>query len=172
MRRQSGLTLLELIVALVVIGVLLSLAAPAWWGMVERNRITTQVNEFITAATLARSEATRRGNDVLLCASRTATQPRECDGEDWTDGWIVKEDGADEPIRVWDAPAGQPDMEVTDGDTTVSFQRNGRADGRLRIIYRGSDAGGQQVDVFCREIVINSSGRARVNAEWTGESPC
>ncbi len=64
--RNKGFTLVELLVAITIIAVSLSLALPGFQGMVARNRISTQVNDFLTAINLARSEAMRRGSFVSI----------------------------------------------------------------------------------------------------------
>ncbi|MBT4494553.1 MAG: prepilin-type N-terminal cleavage/methylation domain-containing protein [Gammaproteobacteria bacterium] len=65
-RRIAGFTLIELMIAIVVIGIAMTLAVPSFNGMVQRNRMATQVNDFLLAINLARSEAMRRGSPVTI----------------------------------------------------------------------------------------------------------
>lgn len=177
MRKSLGLTLLELLIVLAVLAILATMVGPAWNSVVERNRITTHANAFVTAATLARSEATRDRETVLLCASRMGSNPRTCDGNTWSEGWIViseeARDDGDDPIRVWDAPAGDPLFDIQDGSTEVAFSANGRVDDDLDILLRMGNTDGDVEDTrHCRQLVINASGQARANSEWRGENPC
>lgn len=177
MQKSLGLTLLELLIVLAVLALLVTMMGPAWNAFVERNRITTQANGFVTAATLARSEATRQREPVVLCASQTTTNPRTCDGDEWADGWIVITESAlddgEDPVRVWDAPAGDPLFDIQDGDIEVTFSPNGRVDNDLDILLRlGNTDGDVEDSRHCRQLVINASGQARANAEWRGENPC
>jgi type IV fimbrial biogenesis protein FimT len=66
MNRAAGFTLIELLIVIVVIGISLSLAVPSFQGMVARNTMATQVNDFLLAINLARSEAMRRGSQVTI----------------------------------------------------------------------------------------------------------
>jgi prepilin-type N-terminal cleavage/methylation domain-containing protein len=66
MKSQSGFTLLELLAVIMVIGISLAIAVPSYQGMVARNGIATQVNGYLLAINLARSEAMRRGSPVSI----------------------------------------------------------------------------------------------------------
>lgn len=67
----AGFTLVEFIIALAILAITLSLAAPAFRTAIRDGRMTTQVNTFIGLLNMARSEAVRRGVPVTLCRSRT-----------------------------------------------------------------------------------------------------
>jgi type IV fimbrial biogenesis protein FimU len=67
MRRLSlGFTLVELLVTLVVVGILASLAAPAFDGVFERARADTDTGDLVRALNLARLEAINRGASVYV----------------------------------------------------------------------------------------------------------
>jgi type IV fimbrial biogenesis protein FimT len=52
--------------------------------------VTAQTNDLVTAIQLARSEALKRGANMVVCASDTQTT---CTGKDtWSSGWIVFSD--------------------------------------------------------------------------------
>src|SRR5690606_31096409 len=88
-----GFTLLELMVAITVLGVLLGIGVPAFNDMIRNNRVAAQANEFTTALSLARSEAARRGMPVAVCASNAAQNA--CAGDDvdnWGNGWLIFSD--------------------------------------------------------------------------------
>jgi type IV fimbrial biogenesis protein FimT len=109
--RIKGYTLVELFVAIAVLGILLTLAIPVYQNFVANNRATTQVNQLVAAINLARSEAVKRHNTVILCAS---SDGKNC-GKQWRDGWLIfvdkqssgQVDSGDEVLRVYQAlPAG------------------------------------------------------------------
>ena len=78
-KKASGFTLLELMIAISVAGVLMALAVPSFKDMIRNTRLTTYTNELVTALNLARSEAIKRGQQVVV--SKT--------GANWENGWQV-----------------------------------------------------------------------------------
>jgi|GEM_PF-405694 len=86
---QGAFTLLELLVALAVLGILTAIAAPSFADAVAESRL--KGIERTLAATLrgARSEADVRRSRVVVCARATDAT---C-GDDWTEGWLVFADG-------------------------------------------------------------------------------
>jgi type IV fimbrial biogenesis protein FimT len=62
----SGFTLLELIVAISIAGVLMAVAIPSFRDMIRNSRLTAYTNEFVTALNLARNEAVKRGVSVSV----------------------------------------------------------------------------------------------------------
>lgn len=81
---QRGLTLIELLVTLAIAGVLLGMAAPSFTEFIAQRSLTTAANDFVLAATLARSESVRRGQSVSLQASDAGDSDDE-----WGQGWCV-----------------------------------------------------------------------------------
>lgn len=65
---SSGFTLVELVITLALAAIILSAAAPSFRDLVQNNRITAQVNEFVTALNVARSEAIKRGVTLRVSA--------------------------------------------------------------------------------------------------------
>jgi type IV fimbrial biogenesis protein FimT len=63
---QSGFTVIELMTVVVIAGVLLALALPAFNDMLERRRAEGQANELVTDLAYAKSEAVQRNRNVLL----------------------------------------------------------------------------------------------------------
>lgn len=91
MRKESGITLLELLIALAVASVLLSAGVPGFRNVILDNRLVSQANEFVTAVNLARSSAVRYQRNATVCASANfdAAVPTCAAGTDWSTGWIV-----------------------------------------------------------------------------------
>ena len=78
-RQQSGFTLVELIIVLFIVILLVAWGVPAYRDFKLRQDMTSSANEMIYSFTLARAEAIRRGNNVLVTAT----------GADWASGWQV-----------------------------------------------------------------------------------
>ncbi|MFB3089631.1 MAG: GspH/FimT family pseudopilin [Acidiferrobacterales bacterium] len=85
-RSDTGFTLIDLIVALVVAGVLLTIAVPSMHDFIQDSRITTNTNEIVLSLSLARTQAVTRHTTVSLCASDDGI---DCTATDWELGWIV-----------------------------------------------------------------------------------
>ena len=86
MRRQSGFTLIELMTAIAVTGLLLSMAVPALDLFVSNARQTSAINDFVSSMHIARSTAITTNTRVTLCPSANGVT---CENIDWDRGWIV-----------------------------------------------------------------------------------
>jgi type IV fimbrial biogenesis protein FimT len=159
---MRGLTFVELMITLAVAAILLFVAVPNFQVTIQNNRITTQANSLVTAANMARAEAVRRSQDVVLCSS---TDGQSCNGgTDWARGWIIRVAGNGEVLREWGRLAGQPSMSSSNGHSQVAFQRDGTAGfsaGDFELVLRSTRCMGDQV----RRIEILRSGRTRVERE-------
>jgi type IV fimbrial biogenesis protein FimT len=85
-RRIKGLTLIEMMVALAIIGLLSVIGVGSFTELLTSNRISTQANDFFAAVSVARSEAVRRGAPV--CMKKVSATSKE-----WTKGWTIFVDG-------------------------------------------------------------------------------
>lgn len=106
---QGGLTLVELVVALAVLSVLLSVAVPSYTRMSAQNHLATSVNLLIAAIAAARQTAVARNAPVTFCAGDAE---RGCDGDWSAHRWLVfvdrDRDGrvdAGEELRIAEALA-------------------------------------------------------------------
>jgi len=106
MNKETGFTVIELMVTLAVAVVLVTMAVPAFNTFMQNNRITAQANDLLTALNASRDEALKRRATVTICSSSDGST---CSGN-WHDGWIVFTDdnadsivdvGTDEVLRVW-----------------------------------------------------------------------
>lgn len=113
----GGFTLLELMVTVSVLAILVVVAVPNFFNLVQNNRATAHANDLVTALNVARSEAIRRGRPVALCP-RAASGAVSCGATSWAQGWAVVADGtaggtatpvpAGAPIQVWGPLTGTP----------------------------------------------------------------
>ncbi|MFZ9037304.1 MAG: GspH/FimT family pseudopilin [Gammaproteobacteria bacterium] len=89
MKKNSGFTLLELLVLLAVVAILVAVGTPTMSEFIKNNRLTTQINTLVGDLAYARSEAVTRNLPVVVCASNNQTS---CSSANWADGWIVFSD--------------------------------------------------------------------------------
>ncbi|MBP7370617.1 MAG: GspH/FimT family pseudopilin, partial [Arenimonas sp.] len=66
---QKGFNLIELIVALSVLSILVTLSIPSFTSLFNSNRLTANANEMLSTIQLARMEAVRRNARVVVCRS-------------------------------------------------------------------------------------------------------
>ena len=76
-----GMTFIELLIGLVIIGMGMTIAIPSFQSMLARNTMSTQVNEFMLTLLRARSEASKTGTTVSILGESAAT--------DFSAGWCV-----------------------------------------------------------------------------------
>lgn len=85
---QQGFTLIELMVAIVIVAIIFSIGVPSFDDVMKRNSVESLQMKLASAVTSARSEAASRNTLVSMCASNNAAS---CAGG-WSDGWITFED--------------------------------------------------------------------------------
>lgn len=128
-RKSAGVSLVELMVVLVLAGILLGAAAPAYQDVMRRQQLRVAVNDLVAAIDLTRSHAIARGGPVML-------GPLEGSGTDWVQGWVIFVD--DNGNRRPDA--GEPRLfqhgPLPEGMTLVSAFSSGATP--LYLAYNGA----------------------------------
>jgi len=66
-RVLKGFTLIELMVTIAIAAILMSLAAPSFRDLLVSNRLTSDVNTYVSLINYARSEAITRNQSVVVC---------------------------------------------------------------------------------------------------------
>lgn len=152
MRRQHGLTLIELLVALTILAILVGVAFPGFQGMMARNNLATSANSLVLAINLARSEAVRISDTVNL----TAVDPSDGDNE-WGPGWQVAPPGGP-LIRDFAGVPGGLTLNSNETGTTVQFDGRGALRGFADYEFFMCTDGGDG-----RRILVRATGRASVD---------
>ncbi|WP_100643303.1 GspH/FimT family pseudopilin [Alteromonas facilis] len=67
MNRQSGVTLVEMMISLAIVAILLTTVAPNVQGMLIQNRIVSEINELSGIIQFARHTAIEEQSDTVLC---------------------------------------------------------------------------------------------------------
>ncbi len=97
--RQSGLTLIELMVTISIAAIVLTLSVPGFQSVSAKMQRSAAVTSVTGSIYYARSEAMKRGVVLTLCASDGGTDCRSGSPPDWNAGWILFED-ADQDRQV------------------------------------------------------------------------
>lgn len=164
-KRQSGLTVIELMIALALIAVIMTTAIPAFGRFIQENRMTAKANELLGHLQFARHEAVHRNMYVAACPS---TDGENCTGGNrWDDGWIVYVD-ADNSRQPTDPEdilrVVGPDEQLlmhSAGRYRVRFQGHGGAYG-TNLTIRVCDIEG---DARPRAVIVSNPGRIRATRE-------
>lgn len=159
--KQTGFTLIELMVTIAVLAILLSIGIPSYQNMVLNNRIVAQANQVVTALNYARSEAVKRAASATVCSTNGGAA---CAGStNWSTGWMVfadangngTVDGGETVLRVW--PALNAGNTLNTGDRQrITFNATGFATG-FDGVFRLCDKRGA---AEARAISINAMGRS------------
>ncbi len=88
-RTQSGFTLYELLITVLIVGVVLSYGIPNMLQFNQNGRMTATANDLHAAFHLARSESSRAKTNITVCPSANATAPGANCGGTWNQGFIV-----------------------------------------------------------------------------------
>lgn len=118
--KHAGFTLIELMMALAIAAIILTQAVPSFTRMIKNNRMTTQVNQFVVALNLARSEAVKRGVNIDVIATNAVA------GNEWGAGWRVEISGG-AVLRTFPALHEASTLDSTNDLLTIQYQPSGRA---------------------------------------------
>lgn len=130
---QSGFTLYELLVTVMVMGIILSIGVPNFLEFTRNNRMAAASNDLLSALTLARTEAVKRKQPVTVCASLNAQAAAPACGGTLADGWVVfaDEDGdiqidaGEDVIRSAGPMPGGINLQTNAGANYFSFAATG-----------------------------------------------
>ena len=152
-----GFTLIELLVTMLVAGILVALAVPAFNNFVLNDRDIGQANSLVSSLNYARSESIKQNiaGGVTVCPSVNATT---CAGSAWSQGWIVI-NGTGTVLSAVPALAGGNTLTATGSPAGVTFASTGLPSGQL--IIRICDTRGA---AFARDVEVNAAGRVAGSA--------
>jgi len=172
MDRHRGHTLPELVFTMAIAIGLLGWGVPAFRDLQLNAARTREVNQFIKAVYLARSEAIKRNGVVSLCPSLDG-QWCAPSGTPWQRGWMTfvnsdrdspaVRDADEDLLRVyapWDKGA------VNANRATLSFRPFGQMGVTATLTFcdqRGSKA--------ARAVIISQTGRPRVSDRSASNTP-
>ena len=139
LNRQAGMSLIELMIGIVVLGILLALGAPTFSRWTQSSQIRNSAEAIHNGLMLARAEAVRRNTTVRFQFVTTTTSA--CALSDTGANWVVS----------LDSPAGACDAAPSDNVAPRIVQVRSAAEGSRNAAV---DAGGVSL------ITFNGTGQA------------
>ena len=134
-RSNTGTTLMELMVALTILGIVLSVVVPGLEHISANTKVYSEARMLLSAVYLARGEAIKRNLPVTLCSTdATKTGDTACGGS-YASGWMVFLN----PARAHQ-PARQADILSVHDSTREDLEVFNRAGTRVaneKITYYG-----------------------------------
>jgi len=152
---QRGLTLIEAMITLAIAAILLTWAVPSLQDFITRNRMSTEVNNFVAALYVARSESVKRLQNISLCPSTT---PPNCVSDStWHQGWILFSNVNGTNVVIQQNPALPGDrFRITSNRNVITFNPSGQSGTNDTFTF--CDTGGI---ANTRRVVLSPEGRVR-----------
>jgi type IV fimbrial biogenesis protein FimT len=86
-RHEFGVTLIELMFAIAILAILVTVAVPSFRDASLTSRLSSISNDLLASIQVARSESIKSNSVTTLCTSDDGTT---CAGSgDWEQGWII-----------------------------------------------------------------------------------
>lgn len=125
MAAARGFTIIELMIAVAIVGLLTVIAAPSYSTWVQSVQIRGASSSILSGLQLARSEAIKRNKSVrFVFENKPATS------------WTVLEVASGAQIETRSSADGSPDVQIETtpaATTTVTFNAFGRVEGGVGV---------------------------------------
>ena len=153
-KKNTGFTLMELIVTVAVAGILLSIGVPSFNSTIRSNRLTSHTNSLIIALHFSRGESVKRNKSITI--RRKSPQ--------WESGWNVfidvngdgNKDNGDELIKTY--PSLPPLFTLRSSDHFITFTSQGFVKSESITTFKMCvDA--KTSDEYARTVRVNAIGR-------------
>lgn len=163
---ERGFTIVEMMIAVVVIGVLAAIAIPSFRNVQLNNAGSAAVNDLVASMTYARGEANKQRRDVVVCPladGESGTCEPSTSG--WNNGWLVFVDRVpvetppalgDEDTILREFPREPATVNVTADQVAFAFRTYGGTSTSGSITFcddRGAD--------HARGVIVTASGKVR-----------
>lgn len=169
-RGQHGLTLIELLVTVVIIGILATLGVPSFTETLRAWQRDSATKALTTHLQLARAEAIKTSRMIVVCPSANGTA---CTGNtDWKGGWIVFSDddkdqavdASERIVAVKGAITGISTMTSSDSVDALVFLPSGLlGEGATTVTITPNGGSPKKIN----KVTLSIAGRPIVKTETT-----
>lgn len=171
MHPAAGLTLVEVMVTVAILALLLGLAVPSFKPLLDRWRVQQAVGAMTSTMQLARSEAIKRGGNVVIQknANNTDGCTLAATAADWGCGWIVFVDSdtsgsftaGEEILQSARIPSGITVVHST-GAAVIRVDRWGKMDGLNAKSFVLAPSPDGTTSPATRSVCVAAGGRIRI----------
>lgn len=172
---SKGITMIELMMTLAILGIITSLAIPSFSKTINNSRLTTNANQLVASLNLARSEAIKRNTTIYVANI-------ENEGQNWDNGWNVFIDensneifneNSDTLLKTYPSLTNNYTLRTGENISSwVAYKPSGlyeTSTGRLSDSFRLCTMKSDTND--SRRIILNSIGRARITKNDASSCP-
>ncbi len=168
LHKQAGLTLLEMLIAIAIVIIVLTVVAPNMQTMVAKNRTISEINELSGVIQYARFTAIDQNATAVVCP---APDFENC-STNWNQAKIVFIDSNGNNSRDSTEPLLMTSTEITSGNnvtgpsSSIVFAGSGAINipTNIKICPKNNEA------TIARGLSINAQGRVKVNVDSDGNS--
>jgi type IV fimbrial biogenesis protein FimT len=183
-RTEQGVTLIELMIGITVLGILIMIGLPAMGHWLQNTQIRTHAETTFSGLQLARAEALKRNASVRFqfVESLTTGCVLTTLGKSWVvslgdPAGVCAEDPSDTGamiIQKKDGMEGSPNTVLTSSASVVVFNGLGRlTTGALTVNITnpaGGACGDQPGQMRCMRVVVSTGGQVRMCDPQVGDA--
>lgn len=198
MKKYPGFTLIELMIAVALIGIVMGIAVPSMQIYIKNSKIKLATNELVSAFYVARSAAIKNSAFGCVCpsANMNVTLPVcKTDNDNWETGWMAFADATgdcifqntDTLLKVWDGSvAAGNNFRIRNNDTSINdvhyVRFNSRGEpvringtsqqGNFEICDDRNNTADGAGNSVARIVELSASGRARSSNLYSKIGTC
>lgn len=168
LHRQKGLTLMELMITMAILGIVMTIVVPSAQTILIQNRIVGEINELSGLVQFARATAIDEQADTVLCPS---TNFSTCT-ENWDNPKMVFTDldgdgerSDDEELLVGTSSISSAN-DLTGPEDVIRFQANGSVSSPSSLVLCHTS----QELKYARAITVSLQGRVRSSQDSDDDS--
>jgi type IV fimbrial biogenesis protein FimT len=135
-RRQSGFTIVEVLVVVTILGLLAALALPSFQPLIERWRVKTTIEELQSSLYFARSKAIGLGGKIAIVKNDVSGSCVSTGNDDWKCGWRIFVDADNNGTQAACTPADPTECTIQESNPSPN----------MLVVVAPTDGGGLFMD--------------------------